>query len=175
MLNKFFLYLFISFVFVACSDEYTLIHEDIVTVNKNKLRDDSLLRDTILNFNFSRLAKPNSYGLESAFKVSDEFRNKKLRIIFRGKGRTAQVYTNSSITIAILTGDSNKVLIWKAMSLKYAYTDVNKWCWFQDSIELGESYLNKTYSYIDVSSCLGNTLIEKFDMDTLIVQIKAKL
>ncbi len=175
MLTKFFLYFFILFIFVACSDEYTLIHEDIVTVNKSKLRDDTLLHDTILNSNFSRLTKPNSYGLESAFKVSDEFKNKQLRIIFKGKGRIDQVYTKSSIVIAILTGDSNKVLIWKAMSLKYAYTDVNQWCWFADSIEVGPTYLNKTFSYIDVSPYLGDTQIEKFDMDTLTVQIKAKL
>lgn len=175
MFNKLFLYLFISVSLFGCTQKYSTIHEEVVTVNKEKLRDDSLLHDSVLNINFSRLIKPNSYGLESVYKLPNEFKDKELRIIFRGKGKTDQVYTNSFIIVAILQEDSNKVLIWKAASLKYSYTDVNKWCWFSDSIDVGPRQDNKTFNYIDVSAYLGNTTIEKFDMDTLIVEIKSKL
>jgi hypothetical protein len=175
VLNKLFLYLFILGSLFGCTPKYATIHEEVVTVNKDKLRDDSLIHDTVLNIDFSRLVKPNSYGIESVFKVPNEFKDKELRIIFRGKGKTDQVYTNSYITIAILQEENNKVLIWKAVSLKYSYTDGNKWCWFSDSIEVGPRHENKTFNYIDVSAYLGNTSIEKFDMDTLIVEIKSKL
>ncbi|MDO8999411.1 MAG: hypothetical protein Q7W45_06570 [Bacteroidota bacterium] len=175
MLNKFFICLAISFTLFGCNQKYITIYEEVVVVNKAKLRDDSLLHDSILNFKFSRLVKPNSYGLGSVYKLKDEFKDKKLWIIFKAKGRTNQVYTNSFFNITVLQEDSNKVLIWKNMPLKYSYLDVNKWCWFSDSIEVGQQRDNKTFNFIEVSACLGNTNIEKFDLDTLIVKIKTKL
>ena len=175
MFNNFFLYFFVLFLLFGCSEKYVTVNEEITTVNKEKLRGDSILHDSVFNFKYSRLVKPNSYGLESVYKLPDEVKDKALRIIFKCKARTDQVYTNSFITIAVLEGDSNKVLIWKAVTLKHSYTDVNKWCWFSDSIEVGPRHENKTFKYIDVSAFLGNTTIEKFDVDTLMVQIKSKL
>ena len=55
MLNKFFLYFFVAFFLAACSNEYVVIHEDVVTVGKNKLRDDTLVHDFVIKANFSRL------------------------------------------------------------------------------------------------------------------------
>ena len=160
---------------VSCDKPYQIIDQKIVRVNQKQLKEDSLLRDTVFNFNYSRLSKPNSSGLESVFYVPEKYKNKPLRIIFNGKSRTNQVYTNASVVISLLHGSDNQILIWKVMSLRYAYTDVNKWCWVSDSIDVGPTQENKTYSCIDVITHLGNTTLEKFDMDSLIVTIKCKI
>jgi hypothetical protein len=166
-----FLIIFIVCIFFSCSEDSVLITKDTISTGKYKLRDDTILEDSLSHIKFSRLVDPKSFGMNGAYEIPEEFKHKALRIIYECKIRTNQVYTKSAIAIGIT--DSTKVIEWKAVSLRFAYTDVNAWCWYKDSAEFGPTKEDK--DFVDISAYLNETKIEKFDIDSLLITIKYKL
>jgi hypothetical protein len=173
--SYFFVIFFLALiVLISCDESYVTINQERLVPDKKKFIDDSLLRDSSSHSNYLSYSKPGSHGQELVFKVKDVYKSKKIRIVVCGKFRTNNIYSKSTITTAILSGNENKVLIWKPIFLKYAYKEINKWSWYKDSIDLNETFDGKEYNYINTFAVLGDVYFEKFDVDSLSVTFKYK-
>lgn len=173
--SYFFVIFFLTLiVLMSCDESYVTINQERLVPDKKKFIDDNLLRDSSSHSNYLSYSKPGAHGQELVFKVKEIYKSKKIRIVVCGKFRTNNIYSKSTITTAVLSGNENKVLIWKPIFLKYAYKEINKWSWYKDSIDLNETFDGKEYNYINTFAVLGDVNFEKFDIDSLSVTIKYK-
>ena len=113
-------------------------------------------------------------GLEGYYTLTNEAKNKQLRVVFSGRIRTNNIYSRSSITTAVLSGKDNHVVIWQPAFLYYHFEEVNKWCFFKDSIDLPKNFNGESFTILNIFTNLGETKIEKFDIDTLFVEVKCR-
>jgi len=175
MLKKIIFLILVSFFLQSCEDKFSTIYKAQITVNNNRPNTaDTVLYDSINHFKFSRLNKIDVSGITSTFVLPKEHQNKALWVIFSGRARTDYAHSNSSITTAAMS-EKNECLVWRAVFLRYFYTDINKWCYFKDSIYLRPDFDGKVYNEISSFAFSGSSSNEKFDIDTLNIQIKAKI
>ncbi len=164
---------FILLIF-SCDDKYQTFDSKLVKADSKSSSSDTIISDSIQKFSFSRLRRPETQGLRASFIISPAQRFKQLYIVVNGKIRTNYAYSNS--TISISAEDSLKnILIWRAIFLRYYYTEINEWCYFKDSIFLPNNFDGKYYSKISAFTLLGPSSSENFDIDQLNVEIKEKI
>lgn len=168
----FFLFSFLL-LFSSCAERYEEIGRQLTTARTNKMREDTLIFDSIHKSYFSRIMKPNGGGLQTVYQIPAEHQNKELWVVLEGRIRTNYPHTHSTITL-ITASEKGEMLCWKASFLSTYYTKLNDWCHFKDSIWLPHNFNNTSYKVINAFAYLGNQPGEKFDMDTLIVTVKRK-
>ncbi len=169
------IFLIVTLFFLAgCSDKYQVIQSITVTPNINKPTGDTIILDSTKKFYFSRLRAKGTGGLIGTYKVTADHVNKQLYIVVSGRVRTNYAHSNSTITVAV-NDDQKNTIVWRAMSLKYYFTEINKWCPFKDSIMLAPNTDGKYYNEISVLTFMGPSESENFDIDTLKIQVKEKL
>jgi hypothetical protein len=169
------IFIFIVLLLSNCNDKYNTFQSAVVTVSNNKgVANDTIIKDSVFNFSFSRLQKATARGLNATFTITPEHQEKDLYIVVSGKARTNYAHSNSSITLSAVSS-KGELIAWKAFLLKYYYVDNNKWCYFKDSIFLKDNVDSKFYSVINVFGMLGDSKTENFDLDTLHVQLKEKI
>ena len=160
-------------LFFSCEDKYELIDSKTTVPDPKKINGDTILYDSSGSFYYSRITKINTQGLLSQFTLPDEFKTKDLEVVFNGRIRTN--YAQSNTYINIVPYDRNGVMLgWNGVSLRYYFTEINKWCYFKDSIHLKFESWNQPFHLINTFSYLGNSTKEKFDLDCLHVQIKVR-
>jgi hypothetical protein len=164
------------FVFVinACADGYQTITERTIVLDKSKTKDDTLLKDSTQNFYFSRLSKPNTFGIMFDYTLPEDAQNKEVYVVVKGQSRSN--YAQSNALIAVVTHNKeNEQLSWMIMTMRYHYTSINEWCSFKDSIRLPANFKGKTYSLITVATHQPVSTAENFDLRDLQISIKVKL
>jgi len=168
-----FLYVIILFV-SSCGEKFESIHKEFVIANPKVLAEDVVIKDTTENFYFSRIYIHDKCGLQIIYNVPKESQNKDLWVVASGRTRTNYAYSCASVSLNTRSIDG-QMLCWRAISLRYYYTDINKWCHFKDSIFIPRSFFDKTHHTITTFAFLGNSGSELFDMDSLIIDIKQKI
>lgn len=167
--------LFLLIFFYACDDKYATFEKSVITVHNNRSGSaDTVMKDQGTDFFYSRLRKKNTGGLSAICFIGPAHQNKKMWVVVSGRVRTNYAHSNSTITLSA-TSKENEVLLWRAIFLKYYYTDCNKWCYFKDSINLPAGYFNKAYTAITAFAYLGDSEKENFDLDTLKVEFKEQI
>lgn len=167
--------LFIVIFFLSgCQDKFVSIQHFTITPSENKTGSAEIIKDSLLNFSFSRLRIKSTDGFFTDYAMPVEHQNKVLRIIVSGNVRTN--YAHSNAHIVFMGFDSGKEMItWRAVPLRYYFYEINKWSSFKDSIDLAPSTNGKYYNSIHVAASLGNSDNEFFDVDTLKIEFKEKL
>lgn len=163
-----------TFLFVSCDNSYTTIVEHTAIPDQNNHHQDTILSDTLRKCRYSRITKKESQGLQVSYEVPAKFQGKEIYLVFEGNVRSNYAYSNSYIVIAVFDNKMNQ-LMWRSFPLRYHYFGVNEWSPFKDSLYLEGSFDNRTYKMIKALAYLGKSEFEKFDIDTLQIQIKAKL
>ena len=117
---------------------------------------------------------PNRIGLRAEYTLPKKAQKKELWVVISGMIRTN--YAHSTAIIAVQTNsEDGQMLCWKALHLRYYFTDINKWCFFKDSIYLPKGYYDKAHSKIATFAFSGTSANENFDLDSLFVTIKQKI
>ncbi len=172
MLKKKIIGILALILFFSCEDKYELIDSKTIVSDSKKINGDTILYDSSGSFYYSRINKANSQGLLSQFILPDEFKTAQLEIVFSGRVKTNYAQSNAYINVAPF--DQYGVMLgWNGICLRYYFTEINKWCYFKDSIHLKYESWNQPFHLINTFSYLGNSTNEKFDLDCLHVQIKA--
>lgn len=161
------------FFLYSCDDKYNTIQTFKVTANNRSATADTVMKDGSGNFYFSRLRTPGTAGLIATYTLSTEHQNKGIYALVSGRIRTNYAHSNASIAFAAYD-DKNEVLVWRAVFLRYYFTDIDQWCAFKDSIYFPANTKGKYYKSISALAFLGNSMKENFDIDTLKVEIKEK-
>ena len=175
MIKKIILFFSLNILLHSCGDKFVNVCESVITVDNNRPNTgDTVLFDSINKFKFSRVNKRDASTLVASFTLPKEHQNKALWVVFCGKARTNFAYSNSSITLAAMS-EKGECLVWRAVLLKYYFTDINKWCYFKDSMFLKPNFDGKFYNEISTFGFSGVSQGENFDMDSLKVIIKAKI
>jgi len=158
----------------GCGKKYkTIFTETLVVDNKYKQHEDTVLIDSIRPVLFSRLYRPNSFGMRTAYQVPTESQEKKMYVVVSGRSRNN--YAHSNAVIVVVTHNAkNEQLSWDFIRMKYQYTEVNYWCNFKDSLKLPPNFYGKEYNLITVMAHLPEG-VEKFDLEGLKVEIKEDL
>jgi len=164
----------IIFFLYACEDKYSTLKSFNITAAGRSATADTIIKDSINNFYFSRLRYPNTGGLSATYTLTPEHQNKRLYVVVSGRARTNYAQSNAAIVFTAYD-DREELLLWHALSLQYYFTDINKWCAFKDSLFFHPAVKNKYYGKISVVAYLGNATNERFDIDTLKVEIKEKI
>jgi len=167
---RFIICLFPLFALFSCNQPYEIIHETEVYADANDTINSSIVKDTVNRFIFSRINQPNNGGLACSFSFNDEQRKGVYKVVVSGRIRTN--FAHSFAYINVSTSDLNGTLIdYKALPLRYYFTDIHQWCYFKDSADFKYENWNQPYANVSVYGFLGESPNEVFDMDTLIVKI----
>lgn len=158
---------------ISCDDRYTTIDSIAFKLNENTYKSDTIIKDTVDGKLFSRLYKPESYGVMYQHYLKKEVIEKEMKVVFSGKIRTNYAFSNAAINVSVGSKAGNP-LGWSGKSLRYHFTDINTWCPFKDSVKLKHESWQEPYYVINVFSFLGNSMNEKFDLKDLNIQIKLK-
>lgn len=174
MFKKIFFIVGLITVMYGCGKKNKTIFTDTLVVDdKYKPHEDTVLIDSIRPILFSRLHRPNSFGMRTAYQVPTELQGKKMYVVVSGRSRNN--YAHSNAVIVVVTHNAkNEQLSWDFIRMKYQYTEVNYWCNFKDSLKLPPDFYGKEYNLITVMAHLPEGA-EKFDLDGLKVEIKANL
>lgn len=131
MIKKVFLLILIIFFLQSCGEKYSTFQHYETTVKNNKPAGDTIVKDSILNFYFSRLCKPGAGGLKASCWIGPAHQNKKMWVVVSGRMRTNYAHSNATITFSAI-GKNNEIVLWRAIFLKHYAEDINKWCFFKD-------------------------------------------
>ena len=162
-LKKFTLLFTVIFLLVSCTDEYKTIQSLNITSKNNKAGTSSLsILDSVTKLTFSRLNTKAAGGLIGTFKVGSDYKNKALWFVVSGKIRTNYAHSNATITFAG-NEQNGEIILWRAIYLRYFFTENNKWCFFRDSILVPPNINQKYFSEISAFAFLGNSEAENFE------------
>jgi hypothetical protein len=162
---------FIPLLLLAgCSDRYDIIAEQVVSVKEARRMSDTIMKDSIQGFYFSRLNKPATFGLSCDVKIPEQNQNKQLFLVTYGRARSN--YAQSGGIIVVAPHYNNEQVSWRLLPIRIHITDTNTWCYFRDSLRLDNKIDGKSYNHINVMSHLPHSTTEKFDIDTLHVLLK---
>lgn len=164
----------IVLLFSACRESYRIIQEIKIEPDSLNLADDTICKDLKSQTLFSRLSKKESRGLHYSYVLPKEMKGKEVYIVASGKARTNYAHSNTYITI-VVNDEKNNQLLWRALPLRFFYTEVNVWSPFRDSLFLPGSFDGKTYKNIQIMTTLGNSEREVFDVDSLTLRIKSNI
>lgn len=174
-MNYFFaLKLFILFFFFSCGEKFKITTKKITLAKRENLAEDTVIKDNTNSIYFSRVSTPKKYGLRSEYILPPDAKNRDLWIIISGRCRTDNIYSNSSI-IAHTVSEDGQILFWGNIPLRCFYADINKWSTFKDSVIAKRSYYNKYHFKVICQAFLNDTIKEKFDIDSLIIEIKQRI
>lgn len=162
---------FVIFFCVSCGEKYRTVHRQFMLVDKFNLKDDTLITDRETGRPFSRLQRPNTFGRTYVYTLSEKQRGKGFYVIFKGKIRSNYAESNATITVS-LHNEKKEQLAWLPLFLRRHFFDINKWCYFQDSIRVEPLYKWNKVKTISCMPYLSNSSAERFDVDTLEVTIK---
>jgi hypothetical protein len=165
---------FLVLVLSACEDGYQTIVESNIVLSENKTTDDTLLKDNAQNFYFSRLSKPNTFGIMFDYILPEDAQNKEVYVIVKGQSRSNYAQSNALIVV-VTHNKEGEQLSWMLMPLRYYYTSINEWCSFRDSVRLPSNFKGKAYNLITVVAHQPISTAENFDLKEMQVSIKAKL
>lgn len=160
-------------IFNSCDDKYVVVSTTLNLPKNSKPIDDSLLTDSNNATIYSRLSVPGSYGITSKYIIPKELKGKELEVVFEGKARTNYMHSNAYVNVTAYAPNGQNI-IWNGVSLKYYFTEVNKWCYFKDSVHIKPESWEPEYHNINAFAFLGTSNNEKFDIDSFKVTIKAK-
>jgi hypothetical protein len=158
--------------FISCDDNYQVVESKILTAKAPPSQSDTIVIDSLTNIPFSRLYKPGTFGITYRYYPSLDIRDKEFKVVFSGRARTNYGYSNAFIIVSV--GSQKESFGWYGTSLRYFFTDVNSWCHFKDSVTFKRESWHDPYYCINVFSQLADSPSEKFDIDTLYVQVKVK-
>ncbi len=173
MLKQFFILFTIASICVSCDKTYETIYQCAAVPEKTERGEDTLMKDSSANFNFSRLRKPNSGGISCHYLFEPGKPQSEYYVVFHGRIRTNYAQSNAFINLSSIDVDGN-IINWNSSSLKYFVTDTDQWCWFKDSILIKYESWNKPYKMVNVFPFLGPSASENFDVDTLFVELKER-
>jgi hypothetical protein len=154
----------------GCSDRYDVIAAQVVSVKEARRMSDTIMKDSVQGFYFSRLNKPATFGLSCDVKIPEPNQNKQLFVVAYGRARSN--YAQSGGIIVVAAHYNNEQVSWMILPIKIHITDTNTWCYFRDSLRLDNKIDGKSYNHIGVMSHLPHSTKEKFDLDTLHVLLK---
>lgn len=164
---------FIYIVFTSCDDKFVIAKSGTVLPDEKLERDDTVLTDSIQKFKFSRLYMPTAHGLIYSYQVPTELSKRDFYIVFDGFARTNSPHSFAYINVnADSEGGVN--LSWNGLSLRYYFTDLNKWCYFKDSVYIKHEAWYEPFYKINTYAFTGNSQGENFDIKNLNVQIKIR-
>lgn len=172
--QKVLIQLIVLLIFSSCGDKYNTIHEQAITVNKDDLKDDSIITDSINGGYYTRLTQPASFGRTLKYTLNAEQEGKGFYIIFSGRARSNYAQSNGTISVSIHDKD-NEQLGWFSVFLKSNFTEKNTWCHFKDSIKIEPVLEGKKHKSITCLVFLAASTQEVFDLDSLYVVIKEKV
>jgi hypothetical protein len=158
--------------FVSCEDNYQVVESKILTAKTPPAQSDTIVVDSLTNTQFSRLHKPETFGMTYRYYPSAEIRDKEFKVVFSGRARTNYGFSNAYIIVSV--GSQKESFGWYGTSLRYFFTDVNTWCNFKDSVSFKRESWHDPYYCINVFAQLADSPTEKFDIDTLHVEVKVK-
>jgi len=158
---------------VSCDDRYDTINTCVALPSPSTHQADTIIKDSISGYYFSRLTQAASVGLQCTYILPNDYRTDELEIVFSGRIRTNYVMTNANICVSTVDVDG-KIISWNGQLLRYYTTDINKWVPFKDSIHLKPESWNKPFHYINTFAFLGESAEENADFDSLHVQVKVK-
>jgi len=158
------------FCMLSCVERYTTIHQQMMMIDKNKLQDDSLIKYPGTNSYFSRIKEHGSFGRRMVFPLNEKQERKEFYIVFTGKIRSN--YPQSKSTITVVTNDKSGAQIdWRCVFLKTFYTEMNRWCYFKDSVKITVDERWRKHRSITCFPFLPSGTGEAFDIDSLYVSI----
>lgn len=161
------------FLLHSCSDDYSSAYSVNVIPSVDQKQNDTIIKDPETGKVFSRLNVANTYGLINRYHIPPNLAEKEIRIVYSGMARTNYAHSNASIDISI-NAYNGKTEGYISRQLRFFFEDINKWCYFRDSVSIKwESWQNR-YEWISVFSKLGNSSKEMFDIQNLNVEIKIK-
>lgn len=173
MIQKAVICFFFLILMCSCEDRYDTINTCIALPDKEAHHDDTIMKDSIKGFYFSRLTEASSRGLQCNYTVPPELKNSELEIVFSGKIRTNFAVTNAFINVAAMSEDG-AMASWNGLVLRYFITDINKWCPFKDSVHLKPESWHKPFHTIQTFSYRAGSTTEVVDVDSLTVVVKVK-
>lgn len=161
---------FVCFVLLkCCNDQYSEVEKALILPNPLVTLDSEVtLKDSLTNIYYSRINHVASGGLRHTFIVPTDFNYSIWKIVFKGSMRTNFAHSDSYINVVGFT-DRDSTIIYKGLPLKYFVTDLNKWCPFKDSMIIQSANWHFPLKKIAVYAFLGNSPMEKFDIDSLSV------
>ncbi|MCE3260215.1 MAG: hypothetical protein K0S12_1856 [Bacteroidetes bacterium] len=165
---------FLFLLFSSCGESYTHVGTEVKVPEKGKMKEDSLLFDSIGRFYFSRVRSPGAFGLFHTYYLPGKNQNKELWVVVEGRVRSNVPHSMGTITL-VASNEKDEMLCWKACFLRSHITELNTWCRFKDSIFLPEKLESKAYNKFNVFGLLGNSPGEAYDMDSLVVTVKQKV
>lgn len=170
MCFRFVICLFPLIALFSCSHSYDSIYTTRVIAEWKETAGGRTVKDSVTQLVFSRISEPNNGGLACSYAFTDEQRKGIYKVVMSGRIRTNYAHSFSYINVS--TSDLGGVLIdYKALPLRYYFTDINQWCYFKDSAEFKYESWNQPYANVSVYGFLGESPGEVFDMDTLHVVI----
>jgi hypothetical protein len=173
MFFRYFLIITSLFFLTACKDKYSSILSNSVVLDKYyRPHEDTLLKDSIQPRLYSRLYKPNTFGMRTFFELPKSAQGKDLYVVV--SGRTRNNYGQPYGAIAVTThSEKMEQLCWELIKLRFQYTGINEWCEFRDSLKLPPRFYESEYTLINVMAYLPQGS-ENFDLDGLKVVVKQK-
>ncbi len=163
----------VPLIFNSCDDKYEIVNSVLNLPDSTRTIDDLVYTDSISKSLFSRLSKPGTYGITSKYIIPKELKGKELEVVFEGKGRTNYMHSNDYVNVTAYAPNGQNI-IWNGISLKYYFTEINKWCYFKDSVHIKPESWEPEYYNINAFAFLGSSANEQFDIDSFKVTIKAK-
>lgn len=160
--------------FSSCGESYEFVGKQTIRVAKENMHEDSLIYDSLGNFHYSRLYKPNSMGILGNFKLPKENQDQPLWVVFEGRFRTNYPFSHATITV-MGTNDQKETLCWSSCYLRSHITGLDQWCHFKDSIFLTSQLNFHIYNSINTFAYLAASPGERFDLDSFTVTIKQKV
>lgn len=161
-------------IFSSCGDRYKTVHEQEITINKDDLKSDSVLKDSSNGNFYTRLTQPVSFGRTFKYALNEEQEGKGFYIVFSGRAKSNYAQSNGTISVSIHDKD-NEQLGWFSVFLKNYFTEKNVWCHFKDSVKIEPVLAGKKHKTITCMVFLAASTKEVFDLDSLYVVIKEKV
>lgn len=158
-------------IFTGCQNEYQKIHSEIVVPNPSVRYQDTIIRDSVNNFYFSRLFNTASSGMQFSYIIPEKSQNKEVCVVLSGHARTNYAYSTSAICFGAFNDDGRR-LFWKVIKIRNVFLGVNTWSPFRDSTFFPADFFGDKYTIIKGFPFLGESLSENFDVDTLFVEIR---
>ncbi|MBA3663678.1 MAG: hypothetical protein H0W61_05665 [Bacteroidetes bacterium] len=129
-----------------------------------------LVKDSVVKEHvFIRLDSTAMFGPLYTYHLQPEDKNKPIRLIITGKARDNYVRCNGTITYFL--NDTASQYNWDGSNILYHITDLNKWCYFREEIQLMKNSSQAPYTKICVQAFLPNARGERFDLDSVNIKL----
>lgn len=155
----------------GCQNEYKKIHSEIVIPNPSVRYQDTVIRDSVGNFYFSRLSKTGSSGMEFNYIIPEKNQNKEVCVVLSGHARTNYAHSTAAICFGAFSNDGRR-LFWKVIKIRSVFLGINTWSAFRDSTIFPANFFGNKYTLIKGFPFLGESLSENFDVDSLFAEIR---